>query len=88
MCLEVLSKLSVEYEGDCRSRMEGFEHLLKSMLPGQTLPLLASVLSWDKCCRLPMAKDLLPAVTNITMTATRVRAVLLFFFYYLLHREN
>jgi len=73
--LEVLSKLSVEYKGDFKSRIEGLEHVMKATLVGQTLPLLASVVSSDKCLRLSVAKSFLPAVTNVTVTATRVRRV-------------
>ena len=72
--LEVLSKLSVEYKGDIKSRVEGLEQVMKATLVGQTLPLLASVLSSDKCLRLPVAKSFLPTVTNVTVTATRVRS--------------
>ena len=72
--LEVLSKLSEEYKGDIKSRVEGIEHVMKASLVGQTLPLLASVLSSDKFLRLPVAKSYLPVVTNVTVTATRVRS--------------
>jgi len=71
--LEVLSKLSVEYKGDVKSRIGGLEHVMKATLVGQTLPLLASVVSSDKCLRLSVAKSFLPAVTNVTVTATKVR---------------
>ena len=71
--LEVLSKLSAEYKGDIKSRVEGIEHVMKASLVGQTLPLLASVLSSDKFLRLSVAKSYLPFVTNVTVTATRVR---------------
>ena len=72
--LEVLSKLSEEYKGDIKSRVEGIEHVMKASLVGQTLPLLASVLSSDKFLGLPVAKSYLPVVTNVTVTATRVRS--------------
>ena len=62
----------MEYKGDVKSRVEGLEHVMKATLVGQTLPLLASVLSSEKCVRLPMAKGFMPAVTNIIVTATRV----------------
>ena len=71
--LEVLSKLSTEYKGDIRSRIEGLEHVMKATLVGQTLPLLASVVSSEKCLQLSVAKSFLPAVTNVTVMATRVR---------------
>lgn len=71
--LEVLSKLSVEYKGDMKSRIEGLEHVMKATLVGQTLPLLACVVSSEKCLQLSLAKSFLPAVTNITVTATKVR---------------
>ena len=73
MVLEVLSKLSTEYKGDIRSRVEGLEHVMKATLVGQTLPLLASVVSSEKCLQLSVAKRFLPAVTNVTVMATRVR---------------
>ena len=72
--LEVLSKLSEEYKGDIKSRVECIEHVMKASLVGQTLPLLASVLSSDKFLGLPVAKSYLPVVTNVTVTATRVRS--------------
>ena len=71
--LEILSKLSAEYKGDIKSRVEGIEHVMKASLVGQTLPLLASVLSSDKFLGLSVAKSYLPFVTNVTVTATRVR---------------
>ena len=71
--LEVLSKLSEEYKGDIKSRVEGIEHVMKASLVGQTLPLLVSVLSSDKFLGLSVAKSYLPFVTNVTVTATRVR---------------
>ena len=71
--LEVLSNLSEEYKGDIKSRVEGIEHVMKASLVGQTLPLLASVLSSDKFLGLSVAKSYLPFVTNVTVTATRVR---------------
>lgn len=46
---------------------------MKATVVGQTLPLLASVVSSEKCLRLPIAKGFMPAVTNVTVTATRVR---------------
>lgn len=46
---------------------------MKATVIGQTLPLLASVVSSEKCLRLPIAKGFMPTVTNVTVTATRVR---------------
>ena len=46
---------------------------MKATLVGQTLPLLASAVASEKCLGLPTAKSFLPAVTNVTVTATRVR---------------
>lgn len=63
----------MEYKGDVKSRVEGLEHVIKATLVGQTLPLLASVVSSEKCLRLPIAEGFMPAVTNVTVTATRVR---------------
>lgn len=63
----------MEYKGDIKLRVEGLEHIMKATLVGQTLPLLASVVSSEKCLRLPTAKSFLPAVINVTVTATRVR---------------
>ena len=63
----------MEYKGDVKSRVKGLEHVIKATLVGQTLPLLASVVSSERCIRLPMAKGFMPAVTNVTVTATRVR---------------
>ena len=63
----------MEYKGDVKSRLEGLEHIMKATLVGQTLPLLASVVSSERCLRLPMAKGFMPAVTTVTVTATRVR---------------
>ena len=63
----------MEYKGDVKSRVEGLEHVMKATLVGQTLPLLASAVSSEKCLRLPMAKGFMPAVPNVTVTATRVR---------------
>lgn len=63
----------MEYKGDVKSRVEGLEHVMKATLMGQTLPLLVSVVSSEKCLKLPIAKGFLPAVTNVTVTATRVR---------------
>lgn len=45
---------------------------MKATVVGQTLPLLASVVSSEKCLRLPIANGFMPAVTNVTVTATRV----------------
>ncbi|XP_068681108.1 probable E3 ubiquitin-protein ligase HECTD4 isoform X3 [Montipora foliosa] len=70
--LEVLSKLSAEYKGDRKPRIEGIEHLMKSTLVGQILPLLASVLSSEACLGLSLAKGFLPSVTTLTVTATKV----------------
>lgn len=56
-----------------KSRVEGLEHVMKATVVGQTLPLLASVVSSEKCLRLPIAKGFMPAVTNVTVTVTRVR---------------
>lgn len=63
----------MEYKGDVKSRVEGLEHVMKATLVGQTLPSLASVVSSEKCLRLPIAKGFMPVVTNVTVTATRVR---------------
>ena len=63
----------MEYKGDVKSRVEGLEHVMKATLVGQTLPLLASAVSSEKCLRLPMAKGFMRAVPNVTVTATRVR---------------
>ena len=72
--LEVLSKLSAEYKGDRKPRIEGIEHLMKSTLVGQILPLLASVLS-SEALGLSLAKGFLPSVTTLTVTATKVRGM-------------
>ena len=63
----------MEYKGDLKLRVEGLEHVMKATLAGQTLPLLASVVSSEKCLRLPITKGFMPAITNVTVTATRVR---------------
>ena len=46
---------------------------MKATLVGQTLPMMASVLSSDRCLTLSMAKSFLQSVTNVTVTAARVR---------------
>lgn len=46
---------------------------MKATLVGQILPMLASVLSSDRCLTLSMAKSFLQSVTNVTVTAARVR---------------
>ena len=65
--------MSEECKGGVKSRVEGLEHVMKATLVGQTLPMLASVLSSDRCLTLFMAKSFLQSVTNVTVTAARVR---------------
>lgn len=72
MIFEVLCKLSLEYQGDRTSRVEGIEHVMKGTLVAQTLPLLAAVGSSETCLRLSLAKSFLPSVTTVTVVASKV----------------
>ncbi|PFX24720.1 putative E3 ubiquitin-protein ligase HECTD4 [Stylophora pistillata] len=89
--LEVLSKLSEECKGNVKSRVEGLEHVMKATLVGQTLPVLASVVSSERCLTLSMAKIFVQSVTNLTVTAAREheeKPPNLCFFAFQEHEEN